>query len=220
MRVNGVFDPMDDHDELIGRAARALKTLPAPNALATSRIVAAVRARRAHAPSRLAHALEWMREPTLSFASAGFLAAATLLIGFVARGAIGAANVLPPEAATAQGTVSAPPAALAAPGLQAVPASASRTDVSAVPVLIAFFEARDARQVSIVGDFNNWDGSASPMKRDGASGAWSATVLAKPGRHIYAFLVDGTTLVADPRAPRARDLDFGGDASALMVVSP
>ena len=31
---------------------------------------------------------------------------------------------------------------------------------------------------------------------------------------------DGTTLVADPRAPRAKDLDFGGDASVLMVTPP
>ena len=40
-----------------------------------------------------------------------------------------------------------------------------------------------------------------------------------PGRHLYAFMVDGK-LVVDPRAPRARDLDYGGDASVLMVNTP
>jgi hypothetical protein len=58
------------------------------------------------------------------------------------------------------------------------------------------------------------------MQRVGTSGFWSATLLAKPGRHTYAFLVDGVTLMADPRAPRARSPDFGGDASVLMVRTP
>src|ERR1035437_7747145 len=114
------------------------------------------------------------------------------------------------------------PANPSAPPSGTVPmlAAAARNEVRAVPVQIAFFEARDAKQVSVVGDFNNWDGSASPMKRLGADGPWTVTVFAEPGRHLYALLVDGTTLVADPRAPRTRDLDFGGDASVLMVVSP
>ena len=58
------------------------------------------------------------------------------------------------------------------------------------------------------------------MARVGDAGPWSATVFAKPGRHTYAFLVDGTTLVADPRAPRARSADFEGDASVMMVRTP
>ena len=76
------------------------------------------------------------------------------------------------------------------------------------------------QRVVVVGDFNGWDESKSPMVRYGEDGPWTVTVLAKPGRHVYAFLVDGTTLVADPRAPRAKDLDFGGDASVLMVTTP
>lgn len=207
-------DGMAERDELIERAAGALRTLPPLNPMATARIIAAVRARAGRSPSRLSLVMEWMREPSLSLASAGFLAAAALVVGFVARGAIGAASepapVLAAVPAAGSGEMTAP----------VVPAAGARNAVRAVPVPIAFFEARDARQVAIVGDFNNWDASASPMKRLGASGPWTATVLAKPGRHVYAFLVDGATLVADPRAPRARDLDYGGDTSVLMVVAP
>jgi hypothetical protein len=58
------------------------------------------------------------------------------------------------------------------------------------------------------------------MKRIGGTGPWSATVLAKPGRHTYAFLVDGTTLVADPLAQKAANPDFGGDVSLMMVRTP
>ena len=209
------MDDRDQHDPLIDRAARALSALPPANALATARIVAAVRARRAQAPSRLTLVLEWMQEPTLSLASAGFLAAAALVIGFVTRGAIAAINA--PASVTA--LESARPA-VASSGAPLVAAADARNEVRAVPVPIAFFDARDAKQVSVVGDFNNWDASASPMKRVGADGPWTVTVLAKPGRHVYAFLVDGVTLVADSRAPKARDLDYGGDASVLMVVSP
>ena len=79
--------------------------------------------------------------------------------------------------------------------------------------------APNAERVSVVGDFNDWDGTASPLTRFGANGPWTATVKVMPGRHLYAFMVDGK-LVVDPRAPHTRDLDFGGDASVLMVVSP
>ncbi|MBI1808851.1 MAG: glycoside hydrolase family 13, partial [Gemmatimonadetes bacterium] len=66
---------------------------------------------------------------------------------------------------------------------------------------------------------NNWDATATPMQRFGGDGPWTATVLAKPGRHVYAFMVDGV-LTADPRAPKARDVDYGGEASVLMVTKP
>ena len=204
---------MEERGELIERATSALRTLAPANPLATARILMAVRARRVQPPSRFTVVLEWMQEPTLSLASAGFLAAAALVIGFVTRGAISAINNPSTESAVSQ--PSAPPS-----GTVPMLAAAARNEVRAVPVQIAFFEARDAKQVSVVGDFNNWDGSASPMKRLGADGPWTVTVFAEPGRHLYALLVDGTTLVADPRAPRTRDLDFGGDASVLMVVSP
>jgi hypothetical protein len=158
--------------------------------------------------------LEWMREPSLSLASAAFLAAAALVIGFVARGAVEAVNA----AATAVAVTSAPgsPEVVAT----AVPAADVKGVVREVPVPIAFFEGRDAQSVAIVGDFNGWKPSASPMKRLGGSGPWTATVFASPGRHVYAFLVDGATLVADPRAPRVRDLDYGGETSVLMVAAP
>lgn len=204
---------IDEPDELIQRVARALGAMPAANPRATARILGAVRARRALAPSRFSRVADWMREPALSVASAGFLAAAALVVGFVTRGALkvldGAASGL---TTTAEMPVPAGPA-------QLQPAGNLRGEARAVAVPLVF-EASDARTVSIVGDFNRWDATASPMKRFGPDGPWTATILAKPGRHIYAFLVDGSTLVADPRAPRVRDLDYGGEASVLMVTAP
>jgi hypothetical protein len=175
--------------------------------------VAAVRARRALAPSRVRLMLEWMREPTLSVASAGFLAAAALVVGFVTRGAL---KVLD-RSAVAMTTTSELPVPSAAGPAQ----PAAHVHDEARPVMVPIiFEARNASSVAVVGDFNKWDATATPMKRFGREGPWTATVLATPGRHLYAFMVDGATLIPDPRAPRVRDLDYGGEASVLMVTAP
>ena len=78
------------------------------------------------------------------------------------------------------------------------------------------FSAPSARQVSLVGDFNGWDPSATPLSRRGGSGTWSITLPLATGRHVYAFVVDGG-LRADPRAPRAPEDDFGSPNSVILV---
>ena len=55
-----------------------------------------------------------------------------------------------------------------------------------------------ARTVSLVGDFNQWNPEAHPMKQM-PDGAWLLSVELKHGHHRYAFLVDGA-LTLDPRA--------------------
>lgn len=52
------------------------------------------------------------------------------------------------------------------------------------------FPAPEARKVCLAGDFNNWDASANPMKKD-KKGQWKTTLSLKPGRYEYRFLVDG-----------------------------
>lgn len=74
-----------------------------------------------------------------------------------------------------------------------------------------------AVNVSLVGDFNDWDATRTPMHRTPADGLWSAVVPLEPGRYRYAFLIDGRLWVADPTAPTARDDDFGAPSSVLTV---
>jgi hypothetical protein len=76
--------------------------------------------------------------------------------------------------------------------------------------------AANASRVSLVGDFNAWNPSAMPMRRLGDGGAWVRDVVLEPGRHVYAFYVDGA-LQVDPSAPRAAEDDFGIPSSALVV---
>ena len=51
--------------------------------------------------------------------------------------------------------------------------------------------AQDAQVVHLAGDFNNWDASANPMKKD-KKGIWKTSLSLKPGRYEYRFLVDGS----------------------------
>lgn len=51
-------------------------------------------------------------------------------------------------------------------------------------------EAPRAEKVILTGDFNNWSSKTHPMKNDG-NGMWSKTVMLKPGKYEYKFLIDG-----------------------------
>ncbi len=79
---------------------------------------------------------------------------------------------------------------------------------------IQFSLTAPARQVMLIGDFNDWDRNATPLTN--RSGIWSTTMALKPGRYRYAFLLDGTRLEADPAAPPAID-EFGTSTSAITV---
>lgn len=79
-----------------------------------------------------------------------------------------------------------------------------------------FFNADSASRVTIVGDFNDWDAEASPLQQMG-KGVWTITIPLAPGRYQYTFVVDGTTWVADPVAPRTLEDDFGQPNSIITV---
>lgn len=80
--------------------------------------------------------------------------------------------------------------------------------------------APQARVVSLVGDFNQWDAQATPMTKTPTGGTWSVTLQLQPGRHLYAFVVDGTQWLADPKAPLAPEDGFGAPNSVVLVGGP
>jgi 1,4-alpha-glucan branching enzyme len=51
-------------------------------------------------------------------------------------------------------------------------------------------EAPRAGEVTLTGNFNNWNIKKHPMKNDG-NGMWSKTVMLKSGKYEYKFLIDG-----------------------------
>lgn len=76
-------------------------------------------------------------------------------------------------------------------------------------------QAPQARSVSLVGDFNNWDPTAHPMQR-APDGAWLLKVELRHGHHRYAFLVDGV-LTLDPRAQGITRNEQGERVSLIAV---
>ena len=76
--------------------------------------------------------------------------------------------------------------------------------------------APEAKAVALVGDFNDWDANAYPMKRH-FDGSWHIQVTLGHGHHHYAFLIDGK-LTLDPRATGTARNEMGEKVS-LMAVS-
>jgi predicted carbohydrate-binding protein with CBM48 len=73
-----------------------------------------------------------------------------------------------------------------------------------------------AANIALVGDFNDWDTSRTPMRRSRGA-VWTAVVPLSPGRYRYAFLLNGSQWIADPGAPAALDDVFGAPSSVVTV---
>jgi len=69
------------------------------------------------------------------------------------------------------------------------------------------FESSDAKEVILMGDFNNWNPKKHPMKKDD-NGKWTKAVLLPPGQYEYKFLVDGQWK-EDPQNDRTCSNKFG-----------
>jgi len=75
--------------------------------------------------------------------------------------------------------------------------------------------APHAQSVSLVGDFNEWNLAAHPMKQM-PDRSWLLTLELKHGHHRYAFLVDGV-LTLDPHAQGVARNDKGERVSLVPV---
>lgn len=51
--------------------------------------------------------------------------------------------------------------------------------------------APKAKEVYLVGEFNNWDTHSIPMKQENGKD-WKVSIKLTPGRHEYKYLVDGS----------------------------
>jgi hypothetical protein len=78
------------------------------------------------------------------------------------------------------------------------------------------FVDSNARRVELVGDFNEWAKGTTQLRPSGAPGVWTVSVPLSPGRHEYAFIINGSRWVADPLAVKSSD-DFGTESSVIRV---
>lgn len=107
------------------------------------------------------------------------------------------------------------PNARPAPGGPGELASAA-APADARPVHLQLAAPASSR-VAVVGDFNDWDPAATPLRLSGDGGTWVVELRLKPGRYHYTFLIDGRRWERDPREPPAAESDFGAPVSVLTV---
>ena len=95
--------------------------------------------------------------------------------------------------------------------------AAARRDT--VQIVRFVFVDPGATRVELVGDFNEWAKGSTELTRSGAPGVWAVSVPLSPGRHEYAFIINGSRWVADPLAVKSSD-DFGTESSVIRVGTP
>ena len=197
----------DETDETIARIVDALRPLPDVDPAEKARVLVAVAAERERIrEQRVRVARRWKVSGAIGAMAAAVLVAALWL-----------------NASRADGPSTAVATSLAAPAVPPAPASVDARlarDARGLKAVQVVLRAPDAQRVSVVGDFNGWDSEVDVMTRDPASGLWSHTLTLRPGRHVYAFVVDDSVWMRDPRSPEAADEDFGRPGSVLLVGQP
>ena len=202
-----------DHrgDEVLERVIDELRELPSADEARVKRIVAAAQAAGAGRDDDTdedvidiaAARRSRFGGRRMPYAWAAGMALAAGLGGFMIGGAGGSSSPVS-DIATVPSAAEAPVVVV-----DAVPSELA-------PRVMQFvLKAPNANRVSLVGDFNGWDATMTPLVRD-PSGMWSATIALAPGRHEYAFMID-STLALDPRAPESVDPELGTKTSVVLV---
>ena len=196
-------------DRTIGRIAEGLRPLPhvRPEAVASLLVAVAAERERAREGQQLDSTPRMRR---------------VIVAGVTTALAAGLVGVLLLRGdATVTPSSNAPGSVAATASMVSVAGRGGATDVEGAPRDVEFvLRAPSASHVHVAGDFNGWNQHAAPMRRDSASGLWSATLVLRPGRHVYAFVVDDSVWLPDPRAPVAKDADYGRPGSVLLVGRP
>ena len=76
--------------------------------------------------------------------------------------------------------------------------------------------APDAKEVTVMGDFNDWNPAANPLRRQ-PDGAWVGQANLGAGHHHYLFLVDGQWC-ADPDCTLRVPNPYGGQNMVRQVA--
>ena len=97
--------------------------------------------------------------------------------------------------------------------------AASTVGRDTVQIVRFVFVDPHATSVELVGDFNEWARGSTELGHSGAPGVWAVSVPLSPGRHEYAFIINGSRWVADPLAVKSSD-DFGTESSVIRVGTP
>lgn len=151
-----------------------------------------------HSPS-----LQWLVRPwTVRVSPIAAFAVAAALVAVVAMGAWQLRPVDQVQVATN-----------ATEGGNLVPIA----EVDAEPLVVHQFTfySTSAKSLAVVGQFNGWDQTATPMT-EVSKGMWTVSVPLRLGVYEYQFIIDGTKRVIDPSMPQVPS-DFGSPNSVVTI---
>ncbi len=84
---------------------------------------------------------------------------------------------------------------------------------------VAFIlSSRDAKEVYLCGDFNQWKPRSLPMIRHGDNHCWEKRLVLAPGRYEYKFIVNGVW-IHNPDAPENVP-NKDGTLNSVLEVQP
>jgi serine protease AprX len=83
--------------------------------------------------------------------------------------------------------------------------------------LMFVFHDDSAQNVSVAGDFNDWNHDATPLKRN-SSGLWLTEIaIPRAGRFEYKFIINGRRWIEDPSNGMKAPNNYGGLNSVLVI---
>lgn len=88
-----------------------------------------------------------------------------------------------------------------------------------VQVLFELYTSPWSERVSVVGEFNHWDTSATPMHRNETDLRWAATVVLAAGqRYRFRYLRDGQEWINDWHADDHVENSYGSYDSVVDLA--
>ena len=100
-------------------------------------------------------------------------------------------------------------------GFSGVSYSRVQSDIKIVK--FTYRPLKRVKKINLVGDFNNWNISATPMVDTNGNGVYEVYLPLPKGRYSYKILIDGKKLVADYSAGVFEDDGSGGRKSVIIV---
>jgi hypothetical protein len=198
-----------ERDPVLRRALDELRKLPPADVGAMRRVVVAAAAARVTPFDGEPGMLSPRRGRSIRGWMVVGVAAASAFVGFALRGAW-----------TSRSSAASNTVALVADSTRMLVRNvAAERDAAPIPQQFVFNSSR-AHKISVVGDFNRWNPTSTPMVLASDGELWSVTIPIAPGRHTYAFMIDDSLFTLDPAAPKARDPDLGADGSIRIVGRP
>jgi 1,4-alpha-glucan branching enzyme len=93
-----------------------------------------------------------------------------------------------------------------------------KNGVCKVTFTVPVVEDSEVRKVHVVGEFNNWSTSATPMKRS-KNGKFTTSLELKSGQEYqFRYLLDNTRWENDPEADKSAATPFGDARNSVIVI--